>query len=238
MKIPGVRKRLPVKVVNRQVLKGTIDGHDALVVTFRIKGPKGWFRLTVVTVNWGRGYSIEQFHNNVLRVLNHVGEREYVVILMQEIDEADAAPEHPYIKAQLEEGTTLVEWGTREPIAVSPGVMVVRQRKVMTMDQGTAIGAPAGTGPRRFFTSCIALIEGVRIGFGDQHPHRNIPLAAVKAARQRGESVTEREVGLLVEMCALVVYGGDMNDTHYPKAHKREKTAFSRGLDTIRYVVS
>lgn len=227
-----------VQVVKRLTLDGTIDGHDPLLVTFRIKGDDGWFRLTVVTVNWGRGYSPEQFHNNVMRVLNRVGEREYVVILMQEIDEADPSPEHRIIRQEMEPGTTLVEWWTREPIAVSPGVPVRRERKVMTMDQGSAIGAPKGTGPRRFFTSCVIIIEGVRIGIGDQHPHRNMDDPAVQKARHQGENITKDEVHELVRICELAIYGGDMNDRNYPKAHPKERTAMERGLDTIRYVVA
>lgn len=230
--------RIRVEVIRRFTLNGTIDGHDPLGVTFRILGGDQPFRLTVITVNWGRGYDAGEFRRNVLNVLNRVEELEYVVLLIQELDEADQAPEHQVFRKAMEPGTTLVEWWTREPIAVSPGVPVHRQRKVMTMDQGTAIGAPTGTGPRRFFVSCIATIEGVRIGLGNQHPHRNLPNAKVQTARRRGEAVTRREIRGLVTLCALVVHGGDMNDTDYPKSHPREKTANERGLDTIRYIVA
>lgn len=235
---------LQVQVVRTFVLNGTIDGHDPLGVTFRIRGPQGWFRLTVITVNWGRGYSIAQFHQNVLRVLDQVEEREYVVLLMQEIDEADAAAEHPYIRAQLEKGTTLVEWHTREPIAVSPGIDVRRERKVMTMDQGTKIGAPKGTGPRRYFVSCVGEFEGVEIFFGNQHPHRVDPdwtraqQGKVIAARRRGVEKTRDEVGKGLRVADLAIYGGDMNDPDYPKVAPGEKVAAERGLDTIRYTVS
>lgn len=227
-----------VEVVNRVTLPGTIDGHKPLVVTFRIKGPQGWFRLTVVTVNWGRGYAPGEFHRNVLNVLNKVGEREYVVLLMQEIDEADAAAEHEAIRRELEPGTTLVEWWTREPIAVSPGVKVTHQRKKMTMDQGTAIGAPAGTGPRRFIVYCIATIEGVRIGLANQHPHRySLHGKAVAKARKRGERITRIVLGALARVCDLVIDGGDLNTAHYPKSHPRQRIAFQRGLDWVRYIM-
>lgn len=232
-----------VEVVKRFTLDGTIDGHDPVGVTFRITGGKKPFRLTVITVNWGRGYSIEQFHRNVLRVLEVTDEREYVIILMQEIDEADKAPEHPYIKAQMEKGTTFVQWVTREPLAVSPGIPVRRERKVMTMDQGSNIGANPGTGPRRFLTSCISKIEGVDIWTGNQHPHRVDPKSSkknqqiVQKARRRGEEVTHDEVMDGLKLADLAIWGGDMNDGNYPKLVPGEKVANSRGLDTIRYAL-
>lgn len=229
--------KIKVQVVKQFVLNGTIDGHKPVGVTFRILGPGGWFRLTVITVNWGRGYRPGEFHANVVNVLDAVDEKQYVVLLIQELDEADKAPEHQIFRKEMEPGTTLVEWWTREPIAVSPGVPVKRQRKTMTMDQGSAIGAPQGTGPRRFFTSCIATIEGVLIGFGNQHPHRKMPHPKVIEARQRGERVTKMEVHALATLADMVVYGGDMNDLNYPKSHPDEKVGNEHGLDTIRYVV-
>lgn len=236
-----------VQVLRRFTLNGTIDGHDPLGATFRITGGERPFRLTVISVNWGRGYDAGEFKGNVLNVLERTDEMEYVVLLMQEIDEADAADEHEDIRKALnaiwEPGTTLVEWWTREPIAVSPGVTVRRQRKVMTMDQGSAIGAPHGTGPRRFFTSCIAVIHGVRIGLGCQHPHRvdrdwsRKDQDVVEAARKRGQRVTEREIGQLVALTDVTIDGGDFNDPRYPLSHPRQKIANKRGLDYLRYVV-
>lgn len=225
-----------VTVAKKFTLRGTIDGHVPVGATFRVQGPKGWFRLTVITVNWGRGYRPGEFKANVLNVLEKTEDKEYVVLLMQEIDEADSAQEHKIIKAEMEPGTTLVMWTTREPIAVSPGVPVRRKRKIMTMDQGSEIGAPVGTGPRRYFVSCISTIEGTEIGFGNQHPHRNMQNFKVQAARKRGELVTKDEVSKLVKRCDLTIHGGDMNDTNYPKSHPKEKTANERGLDTLRYV--
>jgi hypothetical protein len=224
------------RVVNRFTLNGTIDGHDPIGVTLRITGGINPFRLTVVCVNWGRGYDPGEFKRNVLKVLNKVGEREYVVLLIQELDETDAAPEHKILRGLMEPGTTLVEWSTREPIAVSPDVQVGRKRRTLLMEQGTKIGAPEGTGPTRFFVSCVATIEGVRIGFGNQHPHRNLVNARVQAARRRGERVTRKEVADLFDVCDLVIHGGDMNAMNYPRSHLRERTLLTRGLDTIRLV--
>lgn len=227
-----------VRILKRFTLNGTIDAHDPIGVTFKVTGGIRPFRLTVVTVNWGRGYDPGEFRRNVLRVLNRVGDLEYVVLLIQELDEADAAEEHEVFLRQMEPGTTLVGWATREPIAVSPGVKVIRKRKVRTMDQGTRIGAPVGTGPERFFVSCIAIIEGVRVGVGNQHPHRNIDDFAVQRARRNGQAVTVEEISDLAERCDVIVHGGDMNDANYPKSHPRERVAHERGLDTIRIIRS
>lgn len=224
------------RVLNRFTLDGTIDGHDPIGVTLRVTAGLRPFRLTVVCVNWGRGYDPGEFKRNVMRVLNKVGEREYVVLLIQELDETDEAPEHKILAGLMEAGTTLVEWSTREPIAVSPDVQVTRKRRTLTMMQGTDIGAPEGTGPTRFLVSCIATIEGVRIGLANQHPHRNLPNAKVQHARARGERVTREVVAELFDLCDLVIHGGDMNDTAYPKSHPRERILHSRGLDTIRLV--
>lgn len=224
------------RVVNRFTLDGTIDGHDPIGVTLRIAGGLRPFRLTVVSVNWGRGYDPGGFKRNVMRVLNKVGEREYVVLLIQELDETDEAPEHKILAGLMEPGTTLVEWSTREPIAVSPGVKVTRKRRTLTMMQGTDIGAPEGTGPTRFLVSCIATIEGVRIGLANQHPHRDLEHPKVQHARRRGERVTREVVAELVDLCDLVIHGGDMNDRAYPKSHPRERVLHSRDLDTIRLV--
>lgn len=232
------RRRIEVQVVKRFTLNGTIDAHDPIGVTFRVLGPEGPFRITFVSVNWGRGYDPGEFKRNVLQVLDATEERQYVVLLIQELDEADAGDEHKVLRESLEPGSTMVQWFTREPIVVSPGVPVTRSRRVMTMDQGSVIGAPLGTGPRRFFTSCIIAIDGIRIGVGNQHPHRKMPNAKVVAARRRGIKVTRSEVRKLLRRADMAVYGGDMNDLNYPKAHPRERVGVERGLDTIRYTVA
>jgi hypothetical protein len=243
------KKRPQVQVLRRVLLPALIDGHHPLLVVFRIQGPQGWFRLCVVSVNWGRGYAPGVFRRAVMEVLDATDERQYVVLLIQELDEADAAPERRVFIAEMEPGTTLTPGPPlpgRETIAVSPGVPVRWKRRVVTMEAGLDLKppAPAGTGPRRFFVSCVSEMEGLTIGFGDQHPHK-IPdkasvlkKASVVRARRHGVEVTREEVALLANICDLVIYGGDMNDTNYPKVHPREHVAFERGLDTIRYVVA
>lgn len=225
------------EVVNRFKLPARIDKHHPIGVTFRVTGGIEPFRLTVVTVNWGRGYKPGVFKQAVLDVLNKVGDREYVVLLIQELDEADAGPEHVVVAGMMEPGTTLVRWETREPIAVSPGVHVRRKRAVTTMEQGTVIGGPAGTGPRRKYVSCIVTIHGVRIGFGNQHPHRySIKHRLVARARLLGEGIVKTEIEQILPLVDLFIDGGDLNTTHYPKQHPRQQNIYRVGFDYIRLI--
>jgi endonuclease/exonuclease/phosphatase family metal-dependent hydrolase len=229
--------RVRARLLKRFVLDGTIDGHDPIGVVLRITGGLRPFRLVVITANLGRGYTPAVLKANVQRIIERVDEAQHVLLLLQEIDEADPADEHELLLRELDEGTTLVGWSTREPIAVSPGVKVVRKRRVLLMEQGTKIGAPEGTGPRRDLVSCVAVIEGVRIGVFNQHPHRDLPDAKVQRARRRGERVAARVLAELTQVCDLVVWGGDVNDRSYPKLHARERNLHTKGNDTIRLVV-
>lgn len=228
--------KIRVRTIKKFTLNGTIDPHDPVGVTFKVTGGDKPFRVTFITVNWGRGYGPGEFKRNVWNVLNHVKDEEYVVLLVQELDEDDKGEEKAVFKRMLEPKTTLVGWSTHEPIAVSPGVKVWRKRQRMTMDQGTKIGAPAGTGPRRFLVSCLIEIHGVVIGVGNQHPHRNLDNAKVQKARRRGEGVTREVIGELVPLADFTVHGGDMNDDDYPKSHPRERVANERGYDTLRLI--
>lgn len=240
---------LDAKIVQRFKLNGTIDGHDPIGVTWRIKGDNGYFRITFISVNWGRGYRPGEFHRNVMNVLNTAGEREYVVLLIQELDEADAAPERRIFIAEMEPGTTLVpsvksRKAHREMIAVSPGIKVTGPRQVVTMEAGLKIGANPGTGPTRYFVSCYITVEGVRIFVGDQHPHRVDPNSsasnklAVQKARRGGVAVTRQEVKRGMKTADMAVYGGDMNDPDYPAVHPDERTAYEVNLDTLRWVLA
>jgi hypothetical protein len=240
---------IDAKIVNRFKLNGTIDGHDPIGVTWRIKGAAGYFRITFITVNWGRGYHPGEFHANVMNVLNKVGEREYVVLLIQELDEADGAPERKIFIAEMEPGTTLIpsvksHRPARETIAVSPGVKVTHPRLRKTMGAGLAIGANPGTGPTRFFVSCYITVEGIRIFVGNQHPHRVDPHSSahnkqiVNNARREGEIITSKEVHRGIKNADMAVYGGDMNDDSYPKVHHDEEVAYEVGLDTLRWVLA
>lgn len=235
------------EVVRRFVLDGTIDGHDPIGVVLRVTGGLQPFRLVPICANLGRGYSPEKFKRNVMRILDEIEqlrehERTYVVLLLQEIDEADPADELKLIERWAEPGTMIVAPNTREPIAVSPGVPVRRKRATLTMAQGTDLGAPVGTGPDRYLVTCVVTIEGVTIGLGNQHPHRVDPdwtdaqRKVVEHARSRGERVTREQLAELVMLCDLVIDGADWNDEHYPLSHPRQRELIRRRVDSIRLI--
>lgn len=162
--------------------------------------PRSGYWLTVVSVNWGRGYRPGEFKANVLNVLDHTDGREHVVILTQELDEEpDPAHEKRVYRTMLDPGTHRVGWQTREPIALSPPFNVRRERVVKTMGAGGDIGAPKGTGPTRYAVSCIGGVNGLEVGFGNTHPHRRMPNRAVARARVSGQRVFKQQMNGLFQ---------------------------------------
>lgn len=227
-----------VETLRRFEIDLNIDGHNALGAVLRVTGGLRPFRLLPITANIGRGYTLPQFKANVMRIMDRIDEPQHVLLMLQEIDEADPAEEHEKLLRWAEPGTTLVGWGTREPIMVSPGIRVTHKRRTLLMEQGTKIGAPEGTGPRRDFVSCVAHVEGVRCGVGNQHPHRDLANEKVQLARRGGVRIARREVADLVERCDLTVWGGDVNDHNYPKLHPRERNVHTQRNDTLRLIVA
>jgi len=198
------------------------------------------FWLTVVSVNWGRGYDPGEFKANVMRVLKFTGGREHVVILPQELDEEpDPAKEHPQFARMLEPGSRRVHWHTREPIILSPGFKVTRRRKRQTMGSGQQIdGRLEGIGPERLAISCTAELEGVSLAFLNTHPHRNMPEhPEVQRARQHGVDVMADELARLraFDGGTSGVWGADMNDSSIPQLVAGERLGNRRGLDHLRY---
>lgn len=230
---------IDVDVLNRFTLNGTIDPHDPLGVTFRITGGERAFRLTVVTVNWGRGYDPGVFRRNVVRLLDRVDSLNYVALLVQELDEEpDPAREHRVLRSELGPDWEVVEWSTREPILLSPGIDDVRRkRRTLLMGSGQDIGGPEGTGPARYFVSCIIRLHGVDIGLGNQHPHRSsIEHPRVQQALRDGQVIAAHQVVHLVGQADVVIWGGDVNDENYPALHPREREVMHRRLDTVRLI--
>jgi hypothetical protein len=186
-----------VKLLKTGTLNGTIDDHDPIWSLFKVWQGATKIRLLVVDVNWGRGYDPGEFRANVLAVTELAGQFDFVVILAQEVDEADAAPEHSVFKSMLERGTTVVPPSrTHELIAVSPGFKVSRRRVVETMAAGLELvpPAPEGTGPTRYSVTCDAKYGDIELSFGTTHPHRDLPLKTVQKARAHGARVFRHEL--------------------------------------------
>lgn len=200
----------------------------------------GRFHLTVVSVNWGRGYNPGEFKRNVLNVLEFTDKREHVVILPQELDEEpDPAHEHDRFDSMLEPGTRKVYWPSREPIVLSPSFKVPYRDRVQVMGSGREIGGLRlrGVGPTRHLTRCVAEFEGVQLGFGNWHPHRSGLNAQVDAARDKGADIAS---GALCDLRdygdgTSGVYGTDYNARRMPQMVPGEKVAHHQGLDHLRY---
>lgn len=200
---------------------------------------RGQFWLWVCTVNWGRGYDPGVFKQNVLRVIRKYKGRLHAVLLVQELDEEpDPAHEHRQLDSALEPGTKKAAWPLREPIILSPAFDMLRVRTRVTMESGGKIGGPKGTGPTRHAVTCIGKDGDLEVGFGNTHPHRNMPGAPkVQLARRHGSRVFAEELVDLYKSRGgtSVVWGADYNDPNPPTMIPGERVAVHRGLDHIRY---
>lgn len=185
-----------LRVLKTGTLNGSIDPHDPIWALFLCEQGETKMRLLVISVNWGRGYDPGEFKRNVLNVVRFAGDFDHVVILVQELDEADAAPEHEIFGAMLEKGTKKCGWKTYEPIILSPDFKLSHCRVVVTMKAGLELNPPApkGTGPTRHAVTCLAKFGDIELGFGNTHPHRNTSNKSVQAARRRGERVFDHEL--------------------------------------------
>jgi hypothetical protein len=200
---------------------------------------RSYFALTAVTVNWGRGYRPGEFKRNVQRVLKFTEDREHVVLFVQELDEEpDPAHEHAVFNSMLEPGTNKVFWRSREPIILSPSFEVNRRRRVQTMGSGKDIRGPVGTGPARYAVTCVGELYGIKLGFGNTHPHRRMPeYPRVTLARSIGEDIFSESLQSVRDSNGGIsgIWGADMNDTLVPKMVPGEKEAVHRGLDHMRF---
>jgi hypothetical protein len=198
----------------------------------------GAFWLLVVDVNWGRGYVADHFAQLISNVTRKLGGRKHWALLPQELDEDDAGDEHGALAKALP-GAPKAGWGTHEPVLTSPGSEIVHEHVAVTMAAGLDLRppAPAGTGPTRHAVTCVAEFEGIQIGLGNTHPHRNLPIQTVRKARQHGETVFRDELQSVsnYDGGTSLIYGTDANDAHFPPMLPAERSAVHRGLDYIRF---
>lgn len=197
------------------------------------------FYLTVVGVNWGRGYEPGEFLRNVRRVMDKVDDRQHYVILPQELDEEpDPANEHKRFASVLEPGVSKVYWRTREPIVLSPGFEVIKRKRVKLMGSGLEIGAAKGTGPARHISTCVAEFKDVRLFFGNWHPHRSKLSARVDEARDTGAVIAGETLRSMFcyDRGTSGIYATDYNARTMPRMVPGEKVAHHQGLDHMRYV--
>jgi endonuclease/exonuclease/phosphatase family metal-dependent hydrolase len=183
--------------------------------------------ITCFTTNWGRGYDPGELKRNVLAVLDKAGD--HAVLGVQELDEADGADEHAILRAQLDKGTTLVGWKTREPLIVSPGLETRMSRIVVGCQ-----GLPKVT-PLRHIVGTVTSKDGQgSVAVLNQHPPIN--RISTQSRRAQMRRVHRAMVDRYYSAGLPVIWMGDMNDAHYMKIHPMEETVYHDGLDWIRMV--
>lgn len=203
-----------LKVLRTGTLNGTIDDHDPIWALFLATPPGGKAkdaeRILYVSVNWGRGYDAGELKRNILNVVRFSGHYDHVVLLIQELDEADKAPEHAVLhqalKKVFEKGTKSVAWNTHEPIVLSAPMKVTKRKVVVTMKSGLELDPPApeGTGPTRHGVGCVFELKTktglvIELVAGNTHPHRNLKIKTV----QRALEVGDRRFSHMLEGLAL-----------------------------------
>lgn len=199
---------------------------------------RGQFWLTVVSANLGRGYGPGVYDANVARIMDFLDGVNHWALLLQEVDEEpDPANEHRRLAKQLPEGARKVHWHTREPIILSPSFKVVHRDRVEVMGSGLEIGGPRGTGPERNLNMCVAELRGIRLGFGDWHPHRSGLDPKVDEARDVGADIASDALTDLRDFGGGIsgVYGTDYNARQMPRMVPGEKVGHHKGLDHLRY---
>jgi hypothetical protein len=199
----------------------------------------GRFFVTAVSVNWGRGYEARQFKHDLLNVMRFVDNREHVILFPQELDEEpDLSKEHNELDAVLEPGTKKIFWNSHEPIIVSPTFRVVNRRRVVTMGAGKELDKKFdGVGPRRYGVTAVVELEGIRLGLGNTHPHRNIDDPLIRDARTAGLGIWAEELRRVKRSNGGIsgIWGADMNAKGLPKLVGGEKVAIDKGLDHLHY---
>lgn len=200
----------------------------------------GQFLLTVFVANFGRHVSPHEFKQNVIDVLDPMGD--HAVLGISELDEYDRPDEHGITDDLLEPGTTKVGWGTFEPILISPGLKVTRKH-VWPACEGVAHQTPNRTWVEARFRwmQNLAIPPIVVL---NSHAPRNVRPGQAKAdvvqlvqeRRADCREVHEERLDFWWEHDVTTIWTGDMNDESYPRLHKQERTAVHAGLDYIRYV--
>lgn len=180
--------------------------------------------ITAVTANLGRGATVEQFEDNVDRILRKAPGKS-VFIGWQEIDEADEPREMPYLRKVLKDTHRLVGTNTKVPIAV-PRTFEIKDRFVEKVSDGVK-----GLQPDRYVVRALVHPKGSPkrlVNHTNTHFGRNIPELADSRAEMHEyvEKVIQRSrAGWLT---------ADINAHNYRALGRPERKLVVAGLDIIR----
>ena len=180
--------------------------------------------VTVVTANLGRGATVEQFEDNVDRILRQAPGQS-VFIGWQEIDEDDKPREMAYLKKALKESHTIVGDKTKVPISV-PKSFKVKSREVEKVSDGVK-----GLQPDRFVVRALVYPDGHSdrlVNHTNTHLGRNVE--ELQDSRREMRNYLENELrdnraGWLT---------ADLNSDNFPALGRPERKLVTSRLDYIR----
>lgn len=180
--------------------------------------------VTVVTANLGRGATVEQFEDNVDRILDKAPGKS-VFIGWQEIDEDDVPREMKYLKKVLKDTHRLVGVNTHVPIAV-PKTFEVKTPFIEKVSDGVK-----RLQPDRYVVRALVHPEGKPdrlVNHTNTHFGRNVPALAESRAEMREfveKDIRESRAGWLT---------ADLNEHNAPNLARIERRLVVAGLDVIR----
>jgi hypothetical protein len=180
--------------------------------------------VTVVRANLGRGATVDQFENNVDRILDRAPGHS-VFIGWQEIDEDDKPQEMRYLKKVLKDTHTIVGDKTKVPISV-PKTFEVKKRFVEKVSDGVK-----GLQPDRFVVRALVFPEGKPdrlVNHTNVHLGRNIP--ELQDSRREIREFLEKDI----RQSRAGWLTGDLNSHNYPALGRPERRLVTARLDYIR----
>lgn len=180
--------------------------------------------VTVVTANLGRGATVEEFEDNVDRIMDQAPGKN-VFIGWQEIDEDDKPREMPYLKKVLKDTHRLVGVNTKVPIAV-PRSFEIKKAFIEKVSDGVK-----GLQPDRYVVRALVHPEGKDarlVNHTNTHFGRNIPQLAESRREMRDfveADIRQSRAGWLT---------ADLNSHGYPVLGRPERRLVTAGLDYVR----
>lgn len=180
--------------------------------------------VTVVTANLGRGATVDQFEDNVDRILRKAPGKS-VFIGWQEIDEDDKPREMPYLRKVLKDTHRLVGTNTKVPIAV-PRTFEIKRGIV----EKASDGVPR-LQPDRFVVRALVHPKGSPkrlVNHTNTHFGRDIP-ALADSRREMHDFVNED-----IQRSRAGWLTADINAHNYRALARPERRLVNGGLDIIR----
>jgi len=180
--------------------------------------------VTVVTANLGRGATVDEFENNVDRILDKAPGKS-VFIGWQEIDEADEPKEMKHLKKVLKDSHRLVGVNTHVPIAV-PRTFEIRDTFITKVSDGVK-----KLQPDRYVVRALVYPEGKPtrlVNHTNTHFGRNVP--ELQDSREEMRQFVEKDI----KRSRAGWLTADLNQDNYRALGRPERRLVVARLDVIR----